>query len=145
MGDREGAAPGYSHIVTRLQLVRARAHEWADRGEPWEPRIAEVEEMLSGIQGVAIAAQSAGLIGFTSACLYVCERVEPLLRSGNMPRATLILLAEWSVNSELYLRRPHFPEFVRALVIQLNDSLWGSQLDPLEQDNLIQAMLEPPS
>jgi hypothetical protein len=99
-------------------------------------------DILTGMQGVADAAREAGLSGFTSVCLHVCERIEPFRRAGSMPKATLGLVAEWAANSELYLRRPQYAEFARALVLQLNDSLWGSRLNREEQNSLMRAMLE---
>jgi hypothetical protein len=142
VGDMEGGARSRFQIVIRLQLVRAHVHDCLRRGASWEPRRAEIKEILTGIQGVAVAAREAGLSGFTSVCLHVCERIEPFQRSGSMPRATLGLVAEWAANSELYLRRPQYTEFARALVLQLNDGLWGSRLNREEQNSLIRAMLE---
>jgi hypothetical protein len=141
-GDKEGGARSRFQMVIRLQLVRAHVHDCLRRGSSWEPGTAEITEILSGIQGVAIAAREAGLGGFTSVCLHVCERIEPFQRTGSMPRATLGLVAEWAANSELYLRRPQYTEFAKALVLQLNDRLWGSRLDREEQNSLMRAMLE---
>ena len=129
-------------MVIRLQLVRAHVHDCLRRSASSEPGRAEINEMLTGIQGVAVAARAAELGGFTSVCLKVCERIEAFQRTGSMPRATLRLVAEWAANSELYLRRPQYAEFARALVLQLNDSLWGSRLNREEQDSLMHAMLE---
>jgi len=129
-------------MVIRLQLVRAHVHDCLRRSASSEPGRAEISEMLTGIQGVAVAAREAGLGGFTSVCLTVCERIEAFQRTGSMPRATLGLVAEWAANSELYLRRPQYAEFARALVLQLNDRLWGSRLNREEQESLMHAMLE---
>jgi hypothetical protein len=142
MGEMEGGARSRFQMVIRLQLVRAHVHDCLRRGASSEPGRAEINEMLTGIQGVAVAAREAGLGGFTSVCLKVCERIEAFHRTGSMPRATLGLVAEWAANSELYLRRPQFAEFARALVLQLNDGLWGSRLNREEQDSLMHAMLE---
>jgi hypothetical protein len=141
-GDMEGGARSRFQMVIRLQLVRAYVHDCLRRGSAWEPGSAEIAEILTGIQGVAIAAREAGLSGFTSVCLHVCERIEPFQRAGSMSRATLGLVAEWAANSELYLRRPQHAEFARALVLQLNDRLWGSRLDHEEQNRMMRAMLE---
>ena len=142
VGDMEGGARSRFQMVIRLQLVRAVVHDCLRRGDSWEPGRAEIAELLTGIQGVAVAAREAGLSGFTSVCLHVCERIEPFQRAGNMPRATLGLVAEWAANSELYLRRPQHAEFARTLVLQLNDKPWGSQLSREEQNSLMRAMLE---
>lgn len=141
-GDTEAAARSRFQMVIRLQLVRAHVHDCLRRGSSWQPDGAEITEILAGIQGVAIAAREAGLSGFTSVCLHVCGRVEPFQRAGSMPQATLGLIAEWAANSELYLRRPQYAEFAKALVVQLNDRLWGSRLDREEQDSLVRAMSE---
>lgn len=141
-GDMEGGARSRFQMVIRLQLVRAQVHDCLRRGDSWEPKRAEITNILIGIQGVAAAAREAGLSGFTSVCLHVCERIEPFQRNGSMPRSMLGLVAEWAANSELYLRRPQFAEFARALVLQLDDSLWGSRLDREEQRSLMRTMLE---
>jgi hypothetical protein len=140
--DMEGGARSRFQMVIRLQLVRAQVHDCLRRGAACEPSAAEIRELSTGIQGVALAAREAGLSGFTSVCLHVCERIEPFQRNGSMPRATLALVAEWAANSELYLRRPLYTEFARALVFQLNDSLWGSRMTREEQNNLMRMMLE---
>lgn len=141
-GDKEAGARSRFQMVIRLQLVRAQVHEGLRRGSSWEPGRTEITELLTGIQGVAAAAREAGLSGFTSVCLHVCGRIEPFQQTGSMPRATLGLIAEWAANSELYLRRPQHAEFAKALVLQLNDRLWGSRLDREEQNSLIRAMSE---
>ena len=133
----------YFQLYIRLQLVRRLVHEWPARESAGQPGIAGVEEMLSGIQAVASAARDAGLCGLTSACLHVCERVEPWLRCGRIPRATLNMLAEWAANSELYLRRPHSREFATALAMQLNDSRWGLGTGLVERDDLVRTLMEP--
>jgi hypothetical protein len=142
VGDMEGGARSRFQMVIRLQLVRAHVHDCLRRGSSWEPGKAEIAELLTGIQGVAVAAREAALSGFTSVCLHVCERIEPFQRSGTMQRAMLGLVAEWAANSELYLRRPRHAEFARALVVQLSDRSWGAQLSREEQNNLMRAMLE---
>jgi hypothetical protein len=142
VSDMEGGARSRFQMVIRLQLVRAHVHDCLRRGDSWEPGRAEINELLTGIQGVAVAAREAGLSGFASVCQHVCERIEPFARTGTMPRATLGLVAEWAANSELYLRRPRHAEFAKALVLQLNDRLWRSQLSREEQNSLIRAMSE---
>jgi hypothetical protein len=144
-GDMEGGARSRFQMVIRLQLVRAHVHDCLRRSPSWAPGRAEIEEILTGIQGVAVAARDAGLEGFKLVCLHVCGRIEPFERTGAMPRATLGLVAEWAANSELYLRRPQHAEFARALVSQLNDSQWGSRLNREEQNSLMGAMLERPA
>ena len=140
--DGEAAAPSYSQIVTRLQSVRARVHDGLRCGTPSEAMSAETTDILAGILGAAIAARSENLAGFTSICMLVYERIESLARAGRLPRAMLELIAEWSANSELFLRRPRHVEFAKDLVRQLNEPQWGSRLDRAEQDRLLRALLE---
>jgi hypothetical protein len=140
--DGDPAAPGHFQIVIRLQSVRARVHDGLHCGAPSEAMSAEATDILAGILGVAIAARSEDLTGFTSVCMLVYERIESFSRAGRLTRAMLELIAEWSANSELYLRRPRYVEFAKALVRQLNESQWGARLDRAEQDRLVRALLE---
>jgi hypothetical protein len=140
--DGDHAAPGHYQIVMRLQAVRARVHDGLRCGAPSEAMSAETTDILAGVLGVAIAARTEDLTGFTSVCMLVYERIESFSRAGRLPRAMLELIAEWSANSELYLRRPRYVEFAKALVRQLNESQWGARLDRAEQDRLIRALLE---
>jgi hypothetical protein len=144
-GDKERGARSRVEIVIRLQMVRAQVHDQLHRGASWEDKNIEIDDILSGIQGVAIAAREAGLAAFTSVCLHVCERIEPSLHIGYISRSTLALVAEWAANAELYLRRPRYAEFAKALVLQLNDPQWGSPLDPAEQAKLLHDLPEPSS
>jgi len=139
--DTDRAAPDHCRIMIRLQEVRARVHDSLSWDTPSEVPNAEGTDILAGILGVAIAARTEEMRAFTSVCMIVYERVEPLARSGRLPRRTLELIGEWSANSELYLRRPHYVEFAKALVRQLNDSPWGSRLGREEQDRLIRSLL----
>jgi hypothetical protein len=140
-GDMDRPAPGHLRIVIRLQRLRARVHDSLCRGEPPEVTNEESAGLLAGILGVAIAARSEEMRGFTSVCTIVFERIEPLARSGRLSRRMLELIGEWSANSELYLRRPHYLEFAKELVRQLNDSAWASRLGRDEQDRLIRSLL----
>jgi hypothetical protein len=140
--DGDHASPGHYQIVMRLQAVRARVHDGLRCGAPSEAMHAETTDILAGILGVAIAARTEDLTGFTSVCMLVYERIESFARAGRLPRAMLELIAEWSANSELYLRRPRYVEFAKALVRQLSESQWGARLDRAEQDRLIRALLE---
>jgi hypothetical protein len=139
--DMDRAAPGHCRIMIRLQEVRARVHDSLSWGTPSEGPNAEGTDILAGILGVAIAARTEEMRAFTSVCMLVYERVEPLARSGRLPRRTLELIAEWSANAELYVRRPRYVEFAKGLVRQLNDAAWGSRLSRDEQDRLIRALL----
>ena len=131
-GDMDRPAPAAQlRIVTRLQQLRARVHD----------PFVETADILVGILGVAIAARTEEMRGFTSVCMIVFERIEPLARGGRLSRRMLELIGEWSANSELYLRRPHYVEFAKALVRQLNYSPWGSRLGREEQDRLIRSLL----
>jgi hypothetical protein len=127
-------------IVMRLQLVRRLVRDVVNGECSWDLRWHEMEDILIAMQGVAAAARTAGLSGFTSICLHLCERVLPPMRSGYLPIA---LLADWAANAELYLRRPHRREFATALLEQLNDPQWLGPLDPAEQASLLRALLEP--
>ncbi|MGB6310466.1 MAG: hypothetical protein WBF89_22015 [Steroidobacteraceae bacterium] len=138
----ERAAPSQFQIVIRLQAVRARVHEGLRSGAGDEAAGTEATEILAGILGVAIAARAEELRGFTAICMLVYERIERFGHGGRLPRALLEAIAEWSANSELYLRRPRFAEFARSIVRQLNDAPWGSRLDRAEQDGLLRALLE---
>ena len=140
--DRDAAAPNHYQIVMRLQSLRVRVHDGLRCGTPAEAMSAETTDILAGILGVAIAARAEDLTGFTSVCMLVYERIESLARAGRLPRAMLELVAEWSANSELYLRRPRYVEFAKALVRQLNEPQWGSRLDRAGQDRLIRALLD---
>jgi len=144
-GDMERGARSHFQIVIRLQMVRARVHDGLYRGASWGHENIEIEDILTGVQGVAFAAREAGLAAFTSVCLQVGERIERSLRSGHISRITLALVAEWAANAELYLRRPHYAQFAKTLMLQLNDSRWGSSLDPAEQAKLLHDLLEPSS
>src|SRR5271156_5739834 len=139
-GEDRGARDRFQMVI-RLQRLRVQAHEGLRRCESWQPGSPEIEQILVAIQHVALDARAEGLNGFTSVCLHVCERIEPFLRSGGMPRSILGLIAEWSARSELYLRRPHYLEFAKALTLQLSDARWGWPLDRAAQDHLLRAML----
>jgi hypothetical protein len=141
-GDTDRTAPSHFQIVIKLQALRACVHDGLGRGASCEATNSEATEILAGVLGVAIAARTEELRGFTSVCMLVYERIEGFGRSGRLPRALLEAIAEWSANSELYLRRPRYAEFARALVRQLNDAPWGSRLDRAEQDGLIRALFE---
>jgi hypothetical protein len=138
--DMDRAAPGHCRIMIRLQEVRARVHDSLSWDTPEAPN-AEGTDILAGILGVAIAARTEELRAFTSVCMIVYERVEPLARGGRLSRRTLELIAEWSANAELYVRRPRYVEFAKGLVRQLNDAAWGSRLGRDEQESLIRALL----
>ena len=140
-GDMDRPAPGHLRIVIQLQQLRARVHDSLCRGAPSEATNAETADILAEVLGVAIAAHAEEIRGFTSVCMLVFERIEPLARSGHLSRRTLELIGEWSANSELHLRRPHCVEFAKGLVRQLNDSPWGSRLGRDEQDRLIRSLL----
>jgi hypothetical protein len=140
-GDMDRPAPGQLRIVNRLQQLRASVHDSLCRGALSEVTYAETADILAGILGVAITARAEEMRGFTAVCMTVFERIEPLARSGRLPRRTLELIGEWSANSELYLRRPRYVEFARGLVRQLNDAPWGSRLGRDEQDRLIRSLL----
>jgi hypothetical protein len=142
-GNKERHARSHFQIVIRLQMVRAQVHDRLHRGLTGEHKNIDIDGILMGIQGVAVAAREAGLAAFTSVCLHVCERIEPSLRIGYITRPTLALVAEWAANAELYLRRPRYAEFAKALVFQLNDPQWGSSLDPTEQAKLLHDLSEP--
>jgi hypothetical protein len=130
-------------IVMRLQLVRRLVNEASDRGIPPNLRRGEAEEILRAIQSVANVAGGVGLHGFASVGLSVCQRIEPLVRNGDLPLMTLQLLGEWAANSELYLRRPRRREFATAVLKQLNDLQWHRPLDSVELASLLHGMLEP--
>ena len=140
-GDLHRPAPGHLRIVIQLQQLRARVHDSLCRGEPSEATNAETADIVAGILGVAIAAHAEEMRGFTSVCMIVFGRIEPLAHSGRLSRRTLELIGEWSANSELYLRRPRYVEFAKGLVRQLNDAPWGSRLGRDEQDRLIRSLL----
>jgi hypothetical protein len=144
-GDKERGARSHFQIVIRLQMVRAQVHDRLHPGVSGEHKKIDIDDILMGIQGVAIAAREAGLAAFTSVCLHVCERIEPSLRIGYITPPTLALVAEWAANAELYLRRPRYGEFAKALVLQLNDPQWGSPLDPVVQAKLLHDLSEPTS
>jgi hypothetical protein len=132
-GDMDHPAPSHLRIVIRLQQLRACVYDSLCRGA--------TADILAGILDVAIAARTEEMRGFTSVCMLVFERIEPLARGGRLSRRTLELIGEWSANSELYLRRPRCVEFAKELVRQLNDPPWGSRLDRDEQDRLIRSLL----
>jgi hypothetical protein len=138
--DMEYTTQGYFQLVIRLQVVRMHVHDklrCAD-GAAQEP--AETKDIVCRIQAVAIAAHEAGLFAFTSICLHVCERIDPSLRSGYISKPTLALVAEWTANAELYLRRPRFVQFAKAMLLQLNDRRWGEPLDPHECETLLEEL-----
>ena len=97
-GNKERHARSHFQIVIRLQMVRAQVHDRLHRGLTGEHKNIDIDGILMGIQGVAVAAREAGLAAFTSVCLRVCERIEPSLRIGYITRPTLALVAEWAAN-----------------------------------------------
>lgn len=132
--------PGLFQIMIRLQMVRAQAQELLRAGVPHEAFANR--ELLLAIEGLANAARSAHLKGFTLVCLALKDRVE-LLRHGCIPDSVLALILDWAARAELHVRRPRFAEFARALATQLGEPAWGLQITPAQCDYLTLAMLCP--
>jgi hypothetical protein len=133
----------HRQIIVRLQLVRRCVYQWADRQVQPDSHREDIEELLSGIHDILTVAHEASLCGFMSVCLHVRERVEGLLGQGHLPQDILDLLGEWSVNSELYLRRPHQVEFALAVVKQLNEAAWHAPLGHTEEARLLRSLSGP--
>jgi hypothetical protein len=140
--DMEQGTQNYFQLVIRLQAVRMHVHDQLQRTDSAFREPAETKDIVLAIQAVAIAAHEAGLYAFTSVCLYVCERIDPSLRSGYMSQPMLALVAEWTANAELYLRRPRFAPFAKTMVQQLNDPRWGEPLNANDLDALIRDLTQ---
>jgi len=143
MAEYSGQVRSYFQILIRLQNLHTQLNEWLNRGEDWQPTVDDIDNLLAYLQGMAVSARAWGLVGFTSMCLHVCERIEPCRRSGHMPRSMLDMLDVWISYCERYLRRPQSPAHARLLVDQLNDRHWGTRLDPAEEARLLCELVEP--
>lgn len=143
MAEHSGQVRSYFQILIRLQNLRTQINEWLNRGEDWQPTVDDLDNLLAYLQGMAVSARAWGLMGFTSMCLHVCERIEPLRRSGHMPRSILEMLDGWLTHAERYLRRPQSAALAHLLVVQLNDPRWGTGLDPGEETRLLRELMEP--
>ncbi len=133
-------------IIVRLQVVRGWIYELSYRDLARE--IAALEELLTAIQSVASAARESGLGGYAKVSLEVQSRFESALRRGGLSEITLDLVDDWAASSELYLRRPHSGGFARALVMQLNEPLWGTAIGMIDEAKLIDELTDsriPPS
>lgn len=130
-------------VLLRLQYLRGQTHCWQRRGLIPDRRALELPEVLTAMQGLSVAAQTAGFVGFAKLCLRLSEQLVQSCPEGRVSNTTAQLFMTWSYNADRYLRKPSSRTLIASLASQLGATAWGSSLPAREQDRYIQEMLAP--
>jgi hypothetical protein len=128
-------------IVIRLQLLRGQISDLALLMRPFDSR--SFDELRLSFCSVTFASRQAGFEAFTSLCEQVGARLDDMIAGKIMTRMSLTLLNEWAACAELYIRRPRFRHFARALVLQLSHPNWSIVLGSETETHLIDRLTAP--
>lgn len=128
-------------IIIRLQWVRTQVTHLLCFERPCDPRA--LDELYSSFCSVTFAAREAGFAAFTMLCRRVSHRLDEMIVNDAVSNPFLRWVNEWAASAELYIRRPRFHHFARAVVLHLKHPIWGVVMDDETQVRVIDQLTSP--
>lgn len=122
---------GGFQVRFRLQYLRSKVQYGTDT------------EILGSLRGLAEAARSAGMEGFSTMCLQVAERISSSAPPDAWRGAGISLLADWVDLSDRYMRRSWDPVAVSDLIDQFRRLLGRAPFPQPALGMLVNSLLMP--
>ncbi len=130
------------HALLQVQHLRMQVSTWMGCIKSGTVG-GQIESLIQGLQGLALAARGGGLDAFAGMCQHFSGQLEPARHAGLLSGDSLQLLGAWLGSVDRYLRQPSNPGATAELVARFTALPWEASSNPALQGSLFRALLLP--